>query len=241
MHRYGRHGPHAWLRLQQQHVMIAQALGPSAQPSPLLVVQISVSLEVTERIVVLIMPTPNDDTDVRQEDQLIQEVQSIAERQANRYVKRLMRDISSGKYPIISPQMILEQAQQGFDAYLSEEIDKKRIRLTDQCENQLEQAFLDAFIAKVNQKKQEHPDIFPSDRDIHLHNIALHDKQHNPYRSQSEVDTIAVLRAVQTLDLTIDAALADMSVLLPVAQTYQKYYRTIDADKEAIWDTQGTF
>jgi hypothetical protein len=254
MHHYGRHGPHAWLRLHQHRF---KAIQLEAQPLTALVVSLPVSLEIVERVIVIVISDfNNDENDVQEQHfHLVENAQpsqlpmskeddgviSAAELYARRYIRKLIRSIQDGELSIVPPKVIQTQVRNDFDKYLSEQFDGKGIALSEDRENQIEKLFTDTFIAKINQKKLEHPEIFPSDCDIHLHNVALQDKQANPDRNQSEIDLVGTLRAVQILDLTIDTALTKVSTLLPITQQYQKYYRTIDADKEAIWDTQGTF
>jgi hypothetical protein len=254
MHRYGRHGPHAWLRM---HKRLRTSLRPTVRLVPT-VVQHPVSIEGIERIIFIVIEDYNEDNDNENQgysfieasksqqqlaipSELDKKAIQMAQRDASRYIDDLADTIQNQRIPIIHPEKIRLHAREKANEFIKIQVDDKDIILAKEEEKRVRKLYIDTFLATSQEEQAEHKESFPSESSIRLHDAALRDKKATPNRLQPEINTLAAISAVLETQIPLDTAHEYIEMIQPLVKVYMDHYQKINLNEEVPWNNQEFF
>jgi len=242
MHRYGRHGPRAWLRQHTWHAIRNITLHPTIQLAPT-VVRYSSSLVGIERIIVIIMAQPYDvDEDLAQptintdesiaipryaftsqdhpDSEIIQERAEIAGmRQASREIQTNGAD----NFDALTEDRLNIMSRDAGIGYISEQYSTQGRRVGDK--EKVIKIYTDAYVRGYREevKHRQNKDLLPDDIAKALRKAALSDRQFE--YPPDQIPYVTAIRVLECLGLN-DASryLQQLDNIVYRGQQYQNYY-----------------
>lgn len=255
-HHYGRHGPHAWQKWHKQRYRRPSLLPVPVAPPTVIRVHIPVT---AERIIFIIM------TGYSQEDEQVtstdlQTVEATGTLQSTDKV----RSIQLGMNGLNPEQAIINEAEANAEKdarhvkrlQLSSFVVIDQDLLDDLLLEQADQAIKKVFpLAPNRQTRQELREIYADTyqrsfaTEVAGYNIESQDATKSRFRVQAmsdrarhiggDIRDLAVLRAAQLRELTLETAIEQLATLHSYVELYQRFYTY--PREETRWPTQDSF
>jgi hypothetical protein len=258
-HRYGRHGPHAWLRWRKRHyIRRSSDLTPIAQ---VVVIHVQVPINAERIIIIMALPEGFDEEKARRELQIQSnfgethppyviaeqqhELPDGLDAQANIAArKKALQDIAN------DPENLPSQPQVHSAAELSayEHVERYIANNSSAAKeyDSFIRAFIKVFLAAYQKeiKAKQNIGVIFDDRTLHIRRVVRADKGDHLARgkrlSPDSLRYLATARAMRDLGLDTALSLEDLDKIHGYAEVYCPYYNQYASQSKEVGQIPGS-